>query len=100
MSGCGKIRYGTGEAFPSSSVLFTGELPDFILSDSLPCDADLDEVIEKMNNKIQILSDSNDFTELDKGCLDFNHIVARTFAVAQSLVFTTRIVGHPAAKLV
>lgn len=69
---CGRKRYGTGQIFPSSSVLFTGELPQFISADDVPCDANLDEIIKEMNDKLQDLLDSNDFTELDKKCLDFN----------------------------
>lgn len=70
---CNRPRYGTGVAYPSSSVLFTGQLPEFISSDvTLPCDANLDEIVERMNDELQLLIDGNDLTELDKKCFDFD----------------------------
>lgn len=69
---CGNQKYGTGQAFPSSSVLFTGTLPAFITPESISCDANLDEILFKMNAKLQLLLDGNDFKDLDKKCFDFN----------------------------
>ena len=66
------IKYTCGVPFPSGCITFTGELPTFISPSDVPCDANLDSVIEKANEKIQRLLDENDLTGLDKKCYDFD----------------------------
>lgn len=69
---CNDSRYKCGEIYPSSCVLYTGDLPTFIVADSIPCDANIDDVIEQMNIKLSLLLDGNNLTAIDKKCLVFD----------------------------
>lgn len=68
-------KYNCGQVLPSSCVPFTGkDLTILVEPNELSCDANLDEVIEKLDQAIKKLMDSNDFTELEpvEDCFEFN----------------------------
>jgi hypothetical protein len=65
------LKYTCGQILPSGCVIYTGEFPDFIDEEELDCDLNLDEVLKLHGEKIDLLLAGNDFTQLDKKCLDF-----------------------------
>lgn len=72
MKACNSSKYNCGQIIPSSCVPFTGPQLTFPkIIDQLDCDANINDVIFTIDAYLKILVDGNDFTLLDKGCLDF-----------------------------
>jgi len=73
MKACNNSKYNCGQIIASSCVPFTGpELTFPKAADQLDCDANINDVIFTIDSYLKVLVDGNDFTALDKGCLDFN----------------------------
>lgn len=69
-------KYNCGTIISSNCVPFTGVDLTILLglseADQLPCNANINDVINKLDVAIKKLIDSNDLTELDANCLDFD----------------------------
>lgn len=68
-------KYNCGSILPSSCIPYTGkDLTILALPTDLDCDANLNDVIEKLDVAIKTLMDSNDFTGLTPviDCIDFD----------------------------
>jgi hypothetical protein len=52
---CRKKRYDCGIPFPSSCVSYEGELVGVLKKEELPCDVNLDDVIEKLSTVLKKL---------------------------------------------
>lgn len=62
-----------GTVLASSCVHFTGKDFTFMKEvDALECNASVSDAFDLVNKYMKILVDGNDFTELDKDCLDFD----------------------------
>ncbi len=64
--------YTCGTIFPSGCVLYTAAVPSFIDEDSIPCNARLDDILDKTHEKIEEILDWIDLTDLDTKCYDFD----------------------------
>lgn len=64
-------KYTCGTILPSGCVLYTGNFPDFIDSENLDCDLNLDDILEQYGTQLDSILASLDFTGLDKKCYDF-----------------------------
>lgn len=68
-----KKKYNCGQIVPSSCVPFTGKDLTFVTDeDQLTCDANINDVIEKIDAALKVLVDANNFSTLVKNCLDFD----------------------------
>lgn len=68
-------KYNCGNILASSCVPFTGANLTFLSEADLelfPCDANINDVIFYIDKYLKKLVDGNDFTDLDKDCLDFD----------------------------
>jgi hypothetical protein len=68
-------KYNCGTILPSSCIPFSGkDLTILITPDELSCDANINDVIEKIDIAVKKLMDSNDFTALEpiEDCLEFD----------------------------
>lgn len=68
-------KYNCGSILPSSCIPYTGkDLTILALPTDLSCDANLNDVIEKLDIAIKTLMVSNDFTGLTpiEDCIEFN----------------------------
>lgn len=68
-------KYNCGSILPSSCIPFTGkDLTILVAPDELACDANLNDVIEKLDKAVKKLMASNDFTSLEpvEDCFEFD----------------------------
>lgn len=70
-----KSKYNCGDILGSACVPFTGQDLTFLSEADIelfPCNANMDDVIFYIDKYLADLVESNDFTDLDKDCLDFD----------------------------
>ena len=60
------IKYTCGVPLPTACLFFTGEFPSFIPASSVPCDANLDEILAKHFAETEKLIDSVDLSTVNK----------------------------------
>ena len=68
-------KYNCGNILASSCVPFTGTALTFLSTadlEAFPCDANINDVVFYIDKYLKKLVDGNDFTGLDKDCLDFD----------------------------
>lgn len=83
------IKYTCPTMWPSGCVLFTGDLPSFIDSDTFSCDGNLDELLEKYGVHIDSIAESLDLTAINKGCFTFNPTTAKVKDFIQESITKT-----------
>lgn len=66
-------KYNCGQIIPSSCVPYTGKDLTFVSSvNQIKCDDNINDVIFRIDEALKKLIDGNNFTSLNKNCLDFN----------------------------
>lgn len=87
-----RIKYTCGVPIASGCITYTAELPNFIPSDSVSCDANLDEILEKYGDKIDEILENSDLTDLFPGCFTFNPETVKTKELHQ--IELTELCNH------
>lgn len=68
-------KYNCGTIVASSCVPYSGSQLTFLTTvelEAFPCNANINDVVFYIDKYVKKLADGNDFTELDKDCLEFD----------------------------
>lgn len=81
---CDPYKYSGGPVLPSSQIPFTGKDLTILASPSdLTCNANINEVIEKLDFYIKSLVNESNLTALEPGCLIFDRLTIKPNSLHQ-----------------
>lgn len=68
----GTVSFSCDNIFPTGCIVFTGDLPSFIDSETFPCNGSLDQYLEAVSGVVEDILDDIDLTGLDPQCFTFD----------------------------